>query len=210
MKIFKPVDNLLSENEILEIVSDLGEGAIMIYPTETIYGIGCNAFNKKVVEKIYKLKQRSFDQISSVMVANVERIAEYAEVGVLEREFITRNLPGPVTIVLKIKDGYRNLFSPMTINETGGVGFRVVKSLPYLTSISEKCDFPIISTSANISGVGVEKTSSDYVMSFFKDKINQIDILIDAGDLGYNMPSAVVDLTKTPYQIIRRGENLIL
>ena len=210
MKIYKPKSNCLKNDEIMEIAAWLEKGAIMIYPTETIYGIGCNVFDKKAVEKIYKIKERSCGQISSVMVDSVEKISEYAKVGALEREFVNRNLPGPVTIILELKEKYRDLFSPMTINEVGGVGFRVVKNIPYMTKIAKKCGFPIISTSANLSGVGVEKTSSEYVMSFFKEKVDMIDILIDAGDMGENLPSAVVDITKTPYQIIRRGENLIL
>lgn len=205
MKIYYPKNNSLKPDEISEIVAALKEGAIMIYPTETIYGMGCSAFDFVAVKKIYDLKERSYDQKSSVMVDSIEAIEEYAQVGGIEREFLKRNLPGPVTIVLRLKTEYLDKFAPQVVNEEGGVGFRVIKDFEYLKKISSLCGFPIISTSANKSGVGVERSSSDYVMSFFEDSQNKIDILIDAGDLGVNSPSAVVDITKTPYQVIRRG-----
>ncbi len=205
MKIFKPVENMLSEVEILEISEILKKGGIMIYPTETVYGIGCNAFDQKKVDLVYKLKNRSDSQKSSVMVDSVETIEKYVKVGGLEREFISKNLPGPVTIVLRLKDKYRDVFAKQVVNDCGGVGFRIVKDFVYLKQICEYCDFPILSTSANKSGVSIERSSSEFAMSFFKDEIDSIDVLIDAGDLGENSPSAVVDITKIPYQIIRRG-----
>jgi L-threonylcarbamoyladenylate synthase len=205
MKIIKVENGELKENELQEVVDVLKNGGVIIYPTETVYGIGCSVFDQKAIDRIFDLKQKDKTGKTSIMVDSVESIKKYAEVGKLEDEFINRYLPGPVTVILKIKPDFVGKFSNCAINENMGVGFRVISKLDYINKICQRCDFPVLSTSANKSGIGIEKSTIDSVLEFFKGEEEKIDILIDAGDLNSNVPSTVVDLTQSPFQIIRRG-----
>jgi len=205
MKVIKAKNTGLSSEEVRRVADVVKNGGIIIYPTETLYGIGCDALDHEAVKKVFALKERDSSSVASVMVDSVETIKKYAEVGRLEEEFIKRYLPGPVTVILKVKPEYRSVFSSYTINEHNGVGFRVISKLNYINEICRVSGVPIISTSANKSSVGVEKPSFDLVINYFEKEKDQIDIAIDAGDLDSNIPSTVVDLTQSPYQVVRRG-----
>ena len=124
----------------------------------------------------------------------------------MDRQFIRKNLPGPVTVIVRLKPEYEKKFSPLVINKDGGVGFRVVQNFDYVNKICKLCDFPILSTSANKSNVGIEEMSIEYVRSFFMGEEKKIDYLIDAGEYHGGVPSAVIDITKVPHQVIRMGE----
>ncbi len=206
MRIVRTENKFMSDEQIDQVVKVLKDGGIIIFPTETVYGIGCNAFDKIAVDKIYELKTRSHESKSSVMVGDVKDIEKYAQVGEIDREFINRNLPGPVTVVVKIKPEYFNTFATQVINDTNGVGFRVVDNFEYINKICKKCDFPILSTSANKSGLGIEKASCENAMKAFENEKDKIDIVICAEGYQGGVPSAVIDITKVPHQVIRMGE----
>lgn len=208
MKIFDAKNNSLSLQEISEIVDVLKNGGVMVYPTETVYGLGCNVFDENALKKIFDLKGRKETSIVSVMVKDVEEIANLADVGEIEKHFLNKYLPGPVTVILNLKKQANRdrIFSTRTINIDGGIGLRVApKEYMYIAEIIDQCGFPIITTSANKTGVGVRYSNVEYVVEQFSDKLDMIDIVIDAGDLGNISPSTVVDLTKTPFSIVRWG-----
>lgn len=208
MKIFDAKNNRLSSREISEIVDVLKNGGVIVYPTETVYGLGCNVFDKNALKKIFDLKGRKETSVVSVMVKDVEEIANLAEVGEIEKHFLDKYLPGPVTVILNLKKtaNRNNVFSARTINKDGGVGLRVApEEYKYIADVIDQCGFPIITTSANKTGVGVRHSNVEYVIEQFSDKLDMIDIIIDAGDLGNISPSTVVDLTKTPFSIVRWG-----
>lgn len=185
----------------------LREGKVIIYPTDTIYGIGANAFSHEAVKKVFALKGRKKGDVFSVMVDGVDTIKKYAVVGRLEDEFLKKYLPGPVTVILPLKPEIlaQKIFSSYTINERGAVGFRVIRQFAFIREAIKKTGLPLITTSANKSGAGIIESSLAYVKKQFKNDWKQIDLVIDAGDLANTHPSTVVDLSQTPYSILRRG-----
>lgn len=208
MKIIKVNNGKISRSQIDQVVKVLSCGGVIIYPTETIYGFGCNVFNESAVDKIFRIKGRGKKNVASVMLAEKENIGLYAQVGELDKKFLDKYLPGPVTVILNLREEIKkqNIFSEKTVNENGGVGFRVAPtSFPCLKQVMQKCDFPILSTSANKSGVGVQLGTLDYVKKQIGNEFNEVDLILDAGDLNNITPSTVVDLTKTPYTVIRWG-----
>lgn len=207
MKIIKVKNNNISDLERDLIVDSLSNNEIVVYPTDTIYGLGVNAFSKDAVKKVYDLKGRKKGDYFSVMVESVDEIKKYASIGFFEEQFLNKYLPGPVTVILKLKpEILRNgMFSKYIVNRKGAVGFRVIKKHGYLNDVLHAAGFPIISTSANKSGAGIIRSNIHFVLKQFKNDLDSISIVIDSGDLGNVQPSTIVDLSQTPYSILRRG-----
>lgn len=204
MKIIHCHRDLNSCDGIEGMAANILEGGIVIIPTDTIYGLACDAANQSAVERLFAIKNRDKSSTMAVMVGGIEDIYDYAEVGDLEKKYLEEFLPGPVTVILKANENYRKNFSPNTINSEGGVGFRVV-SFKCIQDLCRRVGRPIALTSANKSKAGSYVGDIGFVREQLQDSLNQIDILIDAGNLGNNSPSMVIDLTKTPYEIIRLG-----
>ena len=120
------------------------DGKVLIYPTDTVYGIGGNALSSDVVKKIRRIKKMEEDKPLSVMMADLEMIEEYCEVGLWEEMILKRYLPGPFTFILRKRKGI-----PVTKDSTLGVR---VPEFEFCNRLSEEVKQPIISTSANITG----------------------------------------------------------
>ena len=98
--------NGIKDNELNRTVQVLKGGGIVIFPTETVYGIGANAFDKKAVEKIYEVKNRPGEKPLSIMVSGIDEIEKYAIISNnIERKIIESFMPGPITVILKKKPG---------------------------------------------------------------------------------------------------------
>jgi L-threonylcarbamoyladenylate synthase len=138
-----------------------------------------------------------------------ETIKKYCQVGEIEQEFLNRYLPGPVTLILPLKDEYLSQFVSEAVGEKNGVGWRVIDR-DYARAICRAVGEPIILTSANKTGAGVIEATSNYVRRELADSMGEIDYFIDGGDLGPNAPSAVIDLTKTPFSIVRHGHGIVI
>lgn len=207
MKIFKVENNQITDSELELIADRLRNGELIVYPTDTIYGLGANAYSKDAVKKVYDLKGRREGDYFSILVNKVGLIKKYAIVGDLEEQFLNKYLPGSVTVILKLKQKVlqEGIFSEYIVNKQGAVGFRVIENHGYINNIIDKAGFPIISTSANKTGAGVIRSNIDYVLNQFQNDLDKISVLIDAGDLGNTQPSTIVDLSQTPYSILRRG-----
>jgi L-threonylcarbamoyladenylate synthase len=189
------VQGLKSKNKIIEIKEEIDQikiakkvlqkGGIIAYPTDTVYGVGCNIFDKKAVKKIFKLKDRKLNEPFSVAVSDfkmLETIACPKEMGL-----IRKLLPGSVTVILQKKDNVTDLVTA-GLNK---VGIRIPEN-EIAVSIIKEAGFPIISTSANKSGKGSAL------------RIEDIDLEVDfmvKGKCRYKRASTIVDLTN---KIIKR------
>jgi len=189
---------------IEKAVNVLASGGIVVMPTDTVYGLACDAANQSAVDRIYKIKERDKSSTLAVLVGGIEDIYDYAEVGDMEKKYIEEFLPGPVTVILKAKESFRDKFSSNTINPNGGVGFRVV-NFKCVEMIAKNFGQPIALTSANKSKAGSFVPDVGFVQTQFGHDLESIDLVIDAGHLGDNQPSMVVDLTRVPYEIVRYG-----
>ncbi|MBI2208567.1 threonylcarbamoyl-AMP synthase [Candidatus Woesearchaeota archaeon] len=159
------------------------ENTVFIYPTDTIYGIGCNALNKEAVERIRKIKHRANNPFS-VIAPSKEWIAENCEVNENAKEWI-KKLPGPYTLVLKTKE------ECVAKNVAPGLktlGIRIPDH--WFSGFVKEISIPIVSTSVNISG-GDFMTSLEDLDEGIKAKV---DFIIYEGPR-QGKPSKIVDLT---------------
>ena len=177
----------VKENDIVKAIK---QGKIIIYPTDTIYGIGCDALNTESVMKIRMIKNREADKPFSVIAPSKQWIIKNFEVNPAYVE----KLPGPFTFVLRTK---KKLVSNNVTADVNILGVRIPDH-PF-TKIIQKAGIPFITTSVNQSG---DQPISD--IKKIPEKIaQQVDIIIDAGLLN-NRPSTVIDLTGKIPRIIPR------
>jgi L-threonylcarbamoyladenylate synthase len=174
-------------NDIInEIIGVLKQGGVILYPTDTIWGLGCDATNDKAVEKIFKIKQRAESKSLIVLVeedAKVNRyIKQVPDVAWDIFEFSTK----PTTLVL---DGAVGL-APNVIAEDGSVGIRVCKQ-PFCHELLRKFNKAIVSTSANISG----KPSPQSFHEISKDIINSVDFVVNLPEF-YNSKNPASSIIK--------------
>lgn len=176
-----------------EAVDALKRGALVIYPTDTLYGLGCNALDESAVERVFAAKNRLASKPLPIVVSDIPMLKRYAELTDTAKKLAEAFLPGALTIVLK----KRNLPDVLT----GGlpkVGVRIPKSDIALRLI-ELSGAPITATSANISGNPPPVSAEDAA-----SQIKDADIVLDGGPLAGSVPSTVVDLTGKP-KILREG-----
>lgn len=176
-------------NLIEKAVSILHHDGIVIYPTDTIYGLGGDAFSEEAILKVYEAKRRPLSNPISIAVSDIDMIHGVAHVDEYTSRFIDRFLPGPVTIVLPA----RSCVPGMLTGGTGMIGIRFPDH-PLAIELVSRFDSPITATSANITGAKDPITPEECRVPH--------DLLIDAGRLP-GTPSTVVDLISR--KIIRAG-----
>lgn len=170
-------------------VKVLEHDGLIVYPTDTVYGLGADAFSDEAIEKVYESKGRMAGKPVSLAVSDREMLFLVARVDERAGAFIDEFLPGPVTVVLKA----RPVVPPVLTGGTGLIGVRIPSHVVPVTII-QKFDAPITATSANRSG-GKDPVTPDECNVMH-------DLLIDGGRLP-GTPSTVVDLTTGT--IIREG-----
>ncbi len=185
--------------KIQQAAGILKNGGLVVYPTDTIYGLGCDIFNKPAITKIYQLKKREKQKPLSILCFDLKQASQYALIPDYSFRIMKQNLPGPFTFILKAKSITPENF--LAQNKT--VGIRIPDNKICL-ELAKQLNNPIITTSLNISGEQV-MTSPGQLSLEMK---NKIDLIIDAGFLPQEA-STVVDLTQLPPQIIRQGKGII-
>lgn len=189
-------DNI-SEDELREVVEILNSDGVIIFPTETVYGIGGNALSNSVVDKVYEAKKRPRDKAVNILVANTDQIEKYAEItSDIERKIINNFMPGPITIILKKKANFGDYFT----QDDDTIGVRIPNQ-KIINAILDKIDYPLIAPSANISGkesgIEVEQIKDD-----FKDSV---DAIIDGGKSKLSVSSTIVKVVDGEVVILREG-----
>lgn len=174
-------------NRVCEV---LEEGGLIVYPTDTFYGIGCNLFNKRGIQLIYRLKNRPFKKPFSFLCDSLKEVSRYALVSNYAYKTMKRLLPGPYTFIL---EGTR-LVPKIMLTRRKTVGIRVPDNKICL-DIIRTFGRPIISTSA----VFDDPQSIEEAYGSF------LDVIIDGGVL-YQSPSSVVSLIDDIPEVIREGK----
>ncbi len=175
----------------------LNTGGVIIYPTETIYGLGADVTNKNAVNKIFEIKRRDKFKPLLIAVSSIEMAKKYVWWNKYADVLAKKYLPGPLSLVLSVKDESidENIYQ-------GGikVGIRIPKN-EFALKIISRFNKPITSTSANVSGekppIKVEDISEE-----IKDKV---DLIIDKGECEIKKPSTIVDVSSYPPRLIREG-----
>ena len=193
MKIFK----MSPENPDMDLISEaidiMANGGIILYPTDTVYGLGANIFNNDAVKKIYEIKKRDSSKPLSVLVQDTESLELIADLNKNSREIINKWLPGPFTLILNKK----KVVSPY-VSASTKVGVRIpdYKIARFLASL-----FPITTTSANLTNEDTLSNPQDIL----KQIGNDIDLVIDVGNLDKAKPSTVIDLSSSKPTLVRNG-----
>ena len=180
----------MEKNEIEKAVQTIKTGGILLYPTDTLFGIGVDATKKNDIEKIYRIKKRERTKPLSVIMANISMIKKYCIINTNEQRILEKYLPGPYTFILKLKKKL-----PASRNKT--IGIRIPKQSK-IVKICKLVNVPITTTSANRSG---EKNPTK-LKEIDKRIIKNVDFIID-GKLKYKKPSTIVDLISN--RILRLG-----
>jgi len=179
-------------------VAALGRGDVIVFPTETLYGLGADALNFTAVERIFQLKGRDPNQPYPVLVSDRSMLESLVgQIVPLAEKLIARFWPGPLTLVLPARP---HIPKPL-VNSTGGVGVRV-SSQPIAQEIVKMLGRPLTATSANPSGQPGARTI-DQARAYFSGKI---EIFIDGGSLTSKTGSTVAAVEGEKVRIIRAGE----
>lgn len=191
MKILKTNNNLPDKQIINEAIDILANGGVVLYPTDTVYGLGANIFDNKAVRRVFKIKKRSLLKPLSILVSDVDSIGLVSKISNNQKNILNNYLPGPYTFILKKSD----IVPRVVTSGLSHVGIRVpdneiARNLSIL--------FPITTTSANLS--------DEEVLSSPDEILNQlgceVDLVIDAGPITSN-PSKIIDLTTPKPTVIR-------
>ncbi|PAV07366.1 L-threonylcarbamoyladenylate synthase [Methanosphaera cuniculi] len=184
-----------TDAQIDEIITQMHDGKIIVYPTDTIYGIGANIFNAQAIRKTFYVKQRSVNKPLSIIVHNRRQIDEIAYTNPKINKILKKLLPGSYTILLNKKP----IINDMITAHMTTVGIRIPDN-----QITYKLtrDFPITTTSANIT----HKPTPDNIIDIQRQLKDKITTYIDTGVMADNTPSTIIDLTQQYPKIIREAK----
>lgn len=184
--------------QIDEAVKILNRGGIIIFPTDTAFGIGCRVDNEKAIQKLFEIRRRPISQAATILVSDLEMTKQYVTAipeNVMQK-LIKPFWPGALTIILKAK---QNKVSSLVRGGGETVGLRIPNHQVILDIIS-KVGVPVLGPSANFHG---EKTPFE-----FSDLDPELTILVDYvinGECSIKNTSTVINCTKTPWEILRQG-----
>jgi len=191
----------MQNKKISEAVEHLKKGGVIIYPTETAYGLGCDATNQAAVDLIFKIKQRSLDLILPVIVGSLEMAEEWVVLSDQAKELAKKYWPGALTLVVPIKKP----FARGCVAKDNTIAIRVSGN-KIARTLSQKLDRPIVSTSANLSGQAEIYSVEELHNSLLEVEKNNVFVL-DGGVLSKHQPTTIVKISDNEQmQILRQGE----
>jgi tRNA threonylcarbamoyl adenosine modification protein (Sua5/YciO/YrdC/YwlC family) len=192
-----------NSKHIHQVVECLKDGGIIIYPTDTVYGIGCDIFQHKAVERIAQLKGIKADKANfSFICYDLSHISDFTkQISNPVYKLMKKALPGPFTFILNSSNNVPKLFE----SKKKTVGIRVPNNLIARQIVNELGN-PIMSTSVKGDDENIETiTDPELIYEHYKDLV---DIVIDGG-IGGIEPSTILDCTFDEYEIIRQGKGII-
>ena len=184
--------------EVIETALQLiKEGKVIICPTDTVYGLICDATNMKAVKGLLKIKRRPKNKPIPIFVKNLKMAKKFAKIGKNQGKILKEVWPGKVIAVLRVK----GRFPKGIVCQRGKIGLRIPK-YKLLNKILNKFKGPLAQTSANLTGKLTPAAIED-ILNQFENKKYQPDMAIDAGRLS-GKPSKVIDLTAQPFKVLRQ------
>ena len=190
--------NKIDEKELKEVIEVLDNDGLVIFPTETVYGIASKATSLKAVDKLYEAKKRPRDKAINIMVGDSKDISKYAKINSeIEAKIIEEFMPGGITLILdKVAD-----FGKGFTLSNNTIGVRIPNNTIAL-KILKNISFPLTVPSANISN----KPSGTEVKDIIDDFKNTVDIIIDGGKSVDSIPSTIVRVEDNKINILRQGK----
>ena len=187
-----------TDENFAEALAALRRGEVIVYPTETLYGLGADALDGAAVDRVFELKGRPANSPVSVLVADQEMLwSLVADIPPQAQKLIEEFWPGPLTLVLQARPA---LPKPL-LNSTGGVAVRI-SSQPIATRLVKSLGHPLTATSANPSGQEPARTIQQAQLYF----TGRVKVFLDAGRLRSRSGSTVVEIADQAIKIIREGD----
>lgn len=182
---------------ISQVVDQLKQGAVICYPTDTVYGIGCDIFNQKAIKRIYQIKKRPKHKPFSFMCCSLKNVSTYCHISNMGYRIMKKDLPGPYTFILPAA----KIVPKIMITKQKTVGIRVPENAISLALVKELGN-PILNTS-----VILDQEEPPITQAFeIENRLGSlIDIIIDGGPL-YPSPSSVVSLVDDVPVVLRQGK----
>jgi len=186
----------LEKNDVALCTKILKSGGLIVIPTDTVYGIVCNAFDPLAIKKVYQLKGRHYTKPLPILLSSSEQLPLVA-VEILSETYRLTNVfwPGPLTLVFKT--------APLALHASRGkptIAVRVPQHA-VVTDLIENMGLPVAATSANVSG----KTSLKSGAAVIKKFNNKVDVIVDGGRCHWGQESSVLDATHYPFLVLREG-----
>lgn len=169
-------------------------GGIVVFPTDTVYGIGCDPYNKEAIQKIYKIKSRESSKSLPILAFSKEVATKIAEFDKNAEKIAEKIWPGPLTLILKLTD--EKLKASLNIDSK--IAIRVPKHQCTL-ELLEKCNF-LVGTSANISGMGPFRNPEECYQN-----IQDFDLFLDGGTITSGGESTIIEFEEGKLKIHREG-----
>lgn len=176
----------------------LNKGGIIIYPTETSYGLGCDFYNEEAVAKIYKIKNRDIKSPLSVIVPDIVAASYLVDFYDKSRRLALEYWPGPLTLVLPYK------YCKEQSHCDDYLALRI-SSHPIADALANSFGKPLVATSANVSNNPDSYTVEDIKKQFASVKV-QPDLFINAGDLPKRATSTIIKFIKNKGEVLRQGD----
>ncbi len=186
----------MNKGDLELCLETLRMGGLIVFPTDTVYGIGCNAFHPEAIRKIYELKGRSYTKPLPVLLGNASQLPFVAvDVPKEVAPLIDAFWPGALTLVFKT--------APLAMNAARGKGTIAVRVPAHgiTAQILEGLSLPLAATSANESGQGSLSRSAQVKKLF----MSKVDVIIDGGACAGGRESSVVDASHYPFSVLREG-----
>lgn len=191
----------MTECNLAQIVSDILSGQVVVFPTETSYGLGCDATNQAAVDRIFQIKGRTDDKPLLIVVDSVEVAKKYLRWNENLEKLSQKYWPGSLTVVGEyIGSDLAN--GVVGKDKTAAVR---VTNFPLLKSITEKIGRPLVATSANLAGQE-NVYDSKKIVEIFSNQKEQPDIILSYGQLPENPPTTLVSVVGGELKILRQGK----
>lgn len=186
---------------LFEAVKVVKSGGVIVYPTDTVYGIGGNALDPKVAERVCSIKRRPRDKGFILLIKNHASARRYAYIDLWTEKVLEDIWPGPVSVILHKKD-----IVPAEVADTRAtIALRMPQSR-FAADLLRQVDVPLIATSANRYEDSAPANNLEAFMGFLKESKAEPDLVIDAGPLEAVLPSTVLDLTNPQNpMVLRKG-----
>lgn len=200
---FMKIVNLTKKNQVSIInltIKTFKSGGLIIFPSDTVYGLLCDATNEQAVKKLIEFKNRPPGKAISVF-CNFELINKLVKINKQQQKIIKEILPGPFTVVLSSKHKVHKLLE----SEKGTLGIRI-PMYQYIEVLVNRFKKPITATSANIAGRSAYYSIKTLLRELSDKQKKLIDLIVDVGTLPRNKPSTVMDLTKSDVKVLRQGD----
>ena len=183
-----------NDEGIRKSVEIIENGGVIIFPTDTVYGIGCNPYNANAVKKIYQIKSREKTKSLPVLASSIEIVKQITIMDEFTEKIVKKYWPGPLTLILKLKD--KNLKKSLNLEDK--IAVRIPNSVCTLKLLN-KCNL-IVGTSANVSGDSSFTNPQECIKN-----IKNYDVFVDGGTITSKGESTIIEIENEKIHVIREG-----